>query len=60
MKTTVELPDGLWRRAKELGARRSVTLRSLVIEGLEKTVDAHKGVGGTAADKQPLPKDAKK
>ena len=36
MKTTLELPAPLFRRAKMLAARRGTTLRSLVIEGLEQ------------------------
>jgi hypothetical protein len=34
MKTTIELPDTLFRRAKILAAQRDATLRDLVIEGL--------------------------
>ena len=35
MKTTVELPDPLLRRAKIVAARRGATLKQLVVEGLE-------------------------
>jgi hypothetical protein len=35
MKTTIELPDPLFRRAKILAARRGTTLRELVVEGLQ-------------------------
>ena len=34
MKTTIELPDPLFRHAKILAARRGTTLRELVVEGL--------------------------
>ena len=34
MKTTIELPDPLFRRAKIVAAQRGTTLRGLVIEGL--------------------------
>ncbi len=35
MKTTIELPDPLFRQAKVLAARRGTTLRELVVEGLQ-------------------------
>ena len=35
MKTTIELPDPLFRHAKILAARRGTTLRELVVEGLQ-------------------------
>ncbi len=35
MKTTIELPDPLFRQAKVLAARRGTTLRALVVEGLQ-------------------------
>jgi predicted transcriptional regulator len=38
MKTTIELPDALGRRAKMLAAERRTTLRALVVEGLERVV----------------------
>jgi hypothetical protein len=34
MKTTIDLPDELFREAKVLAARRNTTFRELVIEGL--------------------------
>jgi hypothetical protein len=39
MKTTIELPDPLLRRAKILAARRGTTLRNLVVEGLQQVTD---------------------
>jgi hypothetical protein len=39
MKTTVELPDPLFRRAKILAARRGTTLRDLIIDGLQRVTD---------------------
>jgi len=39
MKTTIELPDPLFRRAKVLAARRGTTLRALVVEGLTRVAD---------------------
>ena len=34
MKTTIDLPDELFREAKVLAARRNTTFRELVIDGL--------------------------
>ena len=39
MKTTIELPEPLFRRAKVLAARRGTTLRALVVEGLQQVTD---------------------
>lgn len=36
MKTTIELPDALFHRAKVLAAQRKTTLKQLVVEGLER------------------------
>lgn len=36
MKTTIELPDALFLRAKTVAQLRRSTLKRLVIEGLEK------------------------
>jgi Zn-dependent alcohol dehydrogenase len=49
MKTTIELPDPLFRRAKVLAARRGATLRDLVVEGLR-----HVTGSGAAANGAPL------
>ena len=35
MKTTIELPDGMFRHAKALAAARGVTLRRFFTEALE-------------------------
>ncbi len=35
MKTLIDLPDPLFRRARILAARRGTTLRELVVEGLQ-------------------------
>ena len=35
MKTIIDLPDGLYRRAKIRAAERGTTLRSLLMESLE-------------------------
>jgi len=36
MKTTIEIPDALFHRAKVASAHRRTTLKQLVIDGLEK------------------------
>lgn len=35
MKTTIDLPDELFREAKILAAKRNTTFRELVIDGLQ-------------------------
>jgi len=43
MKTTIEIPDVLFRRAKSKAAERSQTLKEFVSEALqEKLADEHK------------------
>ena len=39
MKTTIELPDALAKRAKEVAAGQGTTLRQLVVEGLRREVE---------------------
>jgi len=39
MKTTLELPDDLLRRAKQTAARRKVTLRRVFTDALESELD---------------------
>ena len=38
MKTTIELPDSIARKAKLLAAERQTTLRALVVQGLEHVI----------------------
>ena len=38
MKTTVDLPDSLYRRAKIRAAQRGTTLRTLLVESLEQSL----------------------
>ena len=40
MKTTIELPDALFHRAKVLAAQRRTTLKQLIVEGLEHVTAA--------------------
>ena len=43
MKTTVEIPDNLMRKAKALAARQKITLRALIEEGLRKVLREPEG-----------------
>jgi len=39
MKTTIELPDAMVRRAKVAAVERRMTLRELVVQGLEQGLE---------------------
>ena len=39
MKTTIEITDGLFRRARQLAKREGITIRKLVEEGLILVLD---------------------
>lgn len=49
MKTTIELPDPLFRQAKVLAARRGTTFRELVVEGLQHVTATRPAAAGNAA-----------
>jgi hypothetical protein len=60
MKTTIELPDEVVRRAKMLAAERRTTLRDLVLQGLEhvlteKRVTARERAKSLFAEMDKLP-----
>jgi hypothetical protein len=40
MKTTLEIPDAVFRRAKSVAARRGIPLRAFVTEAVEEKLDA--------------------
>jgi len=42
MRTSIDIPDGLFARAKRLAHERKTTLRELAIEGLEAVLDRHR------------------
>jgi len=46
MKTTIELPEALFRRAKSMAAQEGVTLKQLLTQALESRLD----VRGSARD----------
>ena len=41
MRTSIDIPDGLFARAKRLAQARRTTLRELAIEGLEVVLERH-------------------
>jgi hypothetical protein len=41
MKTTIDIADPLLRQARELAARRGITLRAVVEEALREVLAAH-------------------
>ena len=43
MKTTVEIPDSLLREAKRVAAKKGITLRALVEEGLRRAPTERRG-----------------
>ena len=53
MKTTVELPDAMFRQAKALAAARGVTLRRFFTEALEAQLLRCKGDGSAGHEGPP-------
>ena len=45
MKTTLEIPDSIFRRAKSLAAERGIPLRALISEALAEKLRADNGSG---------------
>lgn len=43
MKTTLEIPDGIFRRAKSIAAERGIPLRELITEALADKLRAENG-----------------
>jgi hypothetical protein len=39
MRTSIDIPDSLLRRAKALARRKGITMRALVVEGLCRVLD---------------------
>ena len=46
MKTTVDLPDGLFRAARRLAVKEGATFRALVEEGLRAVLESRQGRHG--------------
>ncbi len=49
MKTTLELPDALFRRAKSAAVHEGVTLKQLFTEALESRLEANNRTGSGKA-----------
>ena len=43
MKTTIELPDELVEQARGVARQEGATLRALVVEGLQRCLEARRG-----------------
>lgn len=48
MKTTIEIPDRLFRKAKSSAAERGQSLKDLVTEALQEKLSAEQGHAGAA------------
>jgi hypothetical protein len=54
MRTTVDIPDDLYRAVKVMAAERGSTVRELVLEGLEAVMRTRKaGRSGTECQETP-------
>ena len=42
MKTTIELPDELWEQVRQVARREGATLRVMVEEGLQRSLQARR------------------
>jgi hypothetical protein len=55
MKTTIDIPAPLYRRAKIRAAERGESLKKLVIDALQRSLDASpRGSGISASGEDPL------
>ena len=50
MKTTIELPDTLIEQARRVAQREGITLRALVEEGLQRSLEARRQVARRQLD----------
>lgn len=46
MKTTLEIPDGIFRRAKSIAAEQGISLREFVTEAVKDKLAANSKAGG--------------
>ena len=57
MRTSLEIPDPIFKAAKRLALERNTTLKNLVTEGLKRILAGHDvGKAGLAPDSRRLPK----
>jgi hypothetical protein len=47
MRTTIDIPDALFRRTKALAAARGVTLKQLVVSAVEREINPARPVPAT-------------
>jgi len=45
MRTSIDIPDPLFRRAKKLARERGTTLKDLLLEGLRRAVEPERSRG---------------
>lgn len=50
MKTTIEIPDSLFRKAKSTAAERGQSLKQLVTEALEEKLEANRRQASAAPE----------
>ncbi len=55
MRTTIDLPDALFRRAKALAAMKGSTLKDLIVRAIEREVNSSHTVDNAARRKVELP-----
>jgi hypothetical protein len=53
MRTTIEIPDALFRRTKSLAAARGITLKQLIVTAVEREVEPVRPTAGKK--RRPLP-----
>lgn len=53
MRTTIEIPDALFRRTKSLAAARGITLKRLIVTAVEREVEPVRAAAGKK--RRPLP-----
>jgi hypothetical protein len=54
MRTTVDIPDEVYREVKVMAAQQGVTVRELVLDGLERVMRTRQTAGQTASGSSEL------
>ena len=49
MRTTVDIPDGMYRQLKARAAREGSSTRALILKGVREVLKAERQKGGTPA-----------
>lgn len=55
MRTTIDIPDALFRRTKATAALRGSTMKALIIKALENEVRQHDATGSNRTRRVQLP-----